>query len=90
MATGQPPEPTELIYLPRPSALPAIAAFGLTLVVVGLFTLWAYSVIGAVAALLALRALIAQTARDTSRLPRRQRPATAVLPAVPPRRGSRS
>jgi hypothetical protein len=90
MSARQPPEPTELIYLSRPSWLPAITALGLTLIVVGLFTLWVYSVIGAFVALLALRPWIGQTRRDVSRLPREQRPATAVLPVVPLRRGARS
>jgi hypothetical protein len=87
MAAGQPPEPTELVYIAKPSWVPAITALGLTLVVVGLFTLWAYSMIGAVIALLALRTWIGQARRDVARLPGEQRPATAVLPAVPLRRG---
>jgi hypothetical protein len=90
MAGGQPPEPTELIYLPEPSWIPAIVAAGLALVVVGLFTLWVYSVVGGVVALLALRSWIARARRDTARLPGEQRPATAVLPAVPRRRRHRS
>jgi hypothetical protein len=85
MPAGQPPEPTELIYPPKPSWVPALAAMGLVLVVVGLFTLWVYSVIGAVIALLALRSWIHDVRLDLSRLPGEQRPVTAVLPAVPPR-----
>jgi hypothetical protein len=86
MAPGQPPEPTELIYLPEPSWAPAITAAGLTLVVVGLFTLWVYSVAGGIVALLALRSWIRHARRDVARLPREQRPVTAVLPVAPPSR----
>jgi hypothetical protein len=90
MDSRQPPEPTELVYIPRPSWVPAIAAFGLTLVVVGLISLWVYSVVGGVIFLLALRSWIRETSRDVSRLPGEQRPATAVLPVAPPRREPRS
>jgi hypothetical protein len=86
MNPGQPSEPTELLYLPKPSWMPAIAAAGLTLLIVGLFTLWAYSVIGGVTLLLALRYWIRDVRRDVSRLPGEQRPVTAVLPVAPPRR----
>jgi hypothetical protein len=80
------PEPTELVYLPRPSWLPFFAAAGLTLVVVGLFAGWVWSVIGAVVFLIALMRWVRLTGEEVSRLPREQRPATAVLPAVPPAR----
>jgi hypothetical protein len=81
-----PPEPTELIYLPRPSWLPIFAALGIALVLVGLFSWWPYSVIGAVLGLVAITAWIRETRRETSRLPVRQRESSAVLPAVPLRR----
>jgi hypothetical protein len=83
---GQPPEPTELVYLPRPSWLPAFAALGIALVVVGLFAWWVYAVFGAVIALVSVIAWIRGAAAETSRLPREQRPRSAVLPAVPLRR----
>jgi hypothetical protein len=90
-ARGLPPEPTELIYPPRPSWLPAFVALGLSLVLVGLFAWWVYGVVGAIIAVVAVVIWIRSAARETSRLPRRQRVATAVLPPVPPRRpgGSR-
>ena len=84
-ARGLPPEPTELIYPPRPSWLPALFALGLSLVLVGLFAWWVYGVVGAVIALVAIVAWIRRAVEETSRLPRRQQPATAVLPPVPPR-----
>ena len=79
-------EPTELIYLPQPSWNPALLAFGLTGVLAGLWIWWPYGVIGAVVALVALRGLVSEARDDYSRLPRRQRVATAVIPAVPLRR----
>lgn len=85
-ARGLPPEPTELIYFPRPSWLPPLLALGLSLILVGLFAWWVYGIVGAIIAFAAIVAWIRRAAAETSRLPRRQRPATAVLPPVPPRR----
>jgi hypothetical protein len=81
-----PPQPTELVYLPRPSWLPAFTALGIALAVVGLFAWWPYGVMGAVIALVSIVAWIRGAAREMSRLPVEQRPASAVLPAVPLRR----
>ena len=47
-----------------------------------LFTWWPYGVVGAIVALFALRAWIRDARRDYARLPRHQRVATAVIPAV--------
>jgi hypothetical protein len=85
-ARGLPPEPTELIYPPRPSWLPPLTALGLALVLLGLFAWWVYGVAGAIIAFVATFAWIRRAAAETSRLPRRQRISTAVLPAAPPRR----
>jgi hypothetical protein len=76
-------EPTELIYLPEPSWHPALIAAGLAAVLASIFTWWPYGVVGAVVALLALRAWIRDARQDFGRLPRRQRITTAVIPAVP-------
>jgi hypothetical protein len=81
-----PPQPTELVHLPRPSWLPAFTAMGIALAVVGLFAWWPYGVVGAVIALVSIIAWIRDAARETSRLPIEQRPAAAVLPAVALRR----
>jgi hypothetical protein len=86
MSDAQPPQPTEMIYLPRPSWLPPLTGVGLALVVVGLYAGWVMLVVGAAIALPAIWRWITQTRNAFSRLPRDQRPATAVLPAVPPRR----
>ena len=80
---------TELIYLPAPSWNPALLAFGLAGVLAGLWVWWPYGVIGALVALFALFGLIGEARDSFGRLPRRQRIATAVIPAVPLQRTSR-
>jgi hypothetical protein len=82
-------EPLELVYVPEPSWQPALIAFGLAGVVVSLFTWWPYGVVGAIVALFALRAWIHDARDDFNRLPRKQRIATAVLPAVPLQRSAK-
>ena len=90
------PEPGELVYAPRPSWLPAFLAFALALAVCGVYAEgfmvrgWIYSLIGLVAALFFVRALIRGAVHDFFRLPRRQRARGAVLPVEtiqPPKRG---
>ena len=76
-------QPLELVYLPEPSWQPVLIAFGLAAIVASLFTWWPYGVAGAVVALFALRAWIKDAREDFDRLPRSQRTATAVIPAVP-------
>lgn len=85
---GLPPEPTELIFLPGHSWLPAFVALGAALVVVGLFVWWPYAAVGAIIGLVAVVAWIRDAARETSRLPVEQRAVSAVLPATPLRRSS--
>jgi hypothetical protein len=81
------PEPTELVYLPRPSWAPALLAFGALMIVNGiyaegiLFRGWVYLLIGAVVALAALRSMIVSAVRDFYERPRKQRQGAAVLPA---------
>jgi len=90
------PEPTELIYLPRPSWAPAFLALGAMMIVNGIyaegfmFRGWVYMIAGAVVALLALRSLVKGAVREYFERPRRQRRRSAVLPAAslhPPKRG---
>jgi hypothetical protein len=76
----QPPEPTEVIYLPRPSAAPALLALGLAAVVVGLFAWWPYAVIGGVVALFSLVAWLRNNRNEIARMPRRQHTDTAPIP----------
>jgi len=75
-------EPTELVYLPAPSWQPVLLAAGLAGVVVSLFSWWPYGVVGAVVALVSLWAWVRDARQDFSRLPRRQRVTSAVIPAV--------
>ena len=90
------PEPTEQIYLPRPSWGPAFFALGAALLVCGIFAEgfmvrgWVYAIFGAIFLFAALRTMISDAARDFFRLPRRQRVRGAVLPVStvrPPCRG---
>jgi hypothetical protein len=90
-------EPTELIYLPRPSWAPAFLALGAMLIVNGifgegfLFRGWVYMIVGAVVALAAFRSLVSGAVHDYFERPRQQRPRAAVLPAdtfrPPPKQG---
>ncbi|HSI79649.1 MAG TPA: hypothetical protein VK919_03255 [Solirubrobacterales bacterium] len=73
-------EPTELVYLPAPSWLPALLAAGLAGVIVSMFTWWPYGVVGAVVALVAAGLWIRDARRDFARLPRRQRTSSAPIP----------
>ena len=85
----QPPQPSELVYVPAPSWLPVLAAAGLAGVLVGLFAGVPYAVAGAVVLLASLWAWLRDTGDQIARLPRQQRLTSAVLPAVPLRRGER-
>jgi hypothetical protein len=90
------PEPGELVYPPRPSWLPAFLAFALALTLCGVYAEgfmvrgWIYSVIGGVAALLILRAMIRDAVGGFFRLRRKQKVRGAVLPvetvSPPPKR----
>jgi len=82
----QPPQPSELVYVPAPSWLPVLTAAGLTGVLVGLFAGLPYAVAGAIVLLASLRAWLRDTGDQIARLPRQQHPTSAVLPAVPLRR----
>jgi hypothetical protein len=83
-------EPLELVYVPASSWQPALIAFGLAAVVASIFTWWPYGVIGAVVALGALWAWIRDARSDFNLLPRKQRIATAVIPAVPLQRTAKT
>jgi hypothetical protein len=77
---SQPTKPTESIYLPRPSVFPALFAFGLAAVIVGLYAWWPYSVIGAFIALPSLVGWLRSNRTEIARMPRHQRPDTAPIP----------
>ena len=74
------PEPTESIYLPKPAVLPALVAFGLGAVVVGLYSWWPYSVIGGAIAIVSLIAWLRSNRNEIARMPRRQHTDTAPIP----------
>jgi hypothetical protein len=86
MANRDLPAPTELVYVPGPSWAPVLMAGSLAGVAVGLFAGWPYAVVGGIVALAALRSWIRASGEATARLPRAQRPTSAVLPAAPMRR----
>jgi hypothetical protein len=77
---SQPTKPTELIYQPRPTVYPALLAFGLAALIVGLFAWWPYSVIGGVMALFSLIAWLRTNRAEIARMPRRQHTDTAPIP----------
>ena len=77
---SQPPKPTESIYQPRPSVYPALLAFGLSAVIVGLYAWWPYSVIGAFIALVSLIGWLRANHEEIERMPRHQRTDTAPIP----------
>ena len=83
------PEATELVYVPEPSWLPALAAFGLAGVVAGIFVWWPYGAIGGIVALVAIVGMFRGISESVARLPRRQKLTTATLPATPMRAASR-
>ena len=77
---SQPPEATETVYLPRPTAFPALLAFGLAAVIVGLFAWWPYAVIGGAIALFGLVGWLRANREEIGRMPRHQRTDTAPIP----------
>ena len=83
-------EPTELIYLPKPSWAPALFAAGLAALITGLFTWYPVAVIGGVVALLALRGWLSSALTNVLRLPRKQRLSTAPIPLTGVAREKRS
>jgi hypothetical protein len=77
---SQPQKATETIYQPRPTAYPALLAFGLAAVVVGLFAWWPYAAIGGVIALFGLVAWLRANRDEIARMPRQQHTDTAPIP----------
>jgi hypothetical protein len=77
---SQPERPTESIYLPRATVYPALLAFGLAAVIVGLYAWWPYSVIGGFIALFSLIGWLRANRREIARMPRHQHTDTAPIP----------
>jgi hypothetical protein len=80
-AMGENGNSTDLIYVPAPSWLPAFTAVGIALIVVGMWTSWVLSIIGAIVLLASLVRWIRDIGDAVSRMPLEQHPLTAVLPA---------
>ena len=79
---GQPDRAGELVYLPKPSWAPMFAALGLAMILGGLAIGWVLVVIGALFFIPAVWSWIRSRRESVARLPRRQRPVTAVVPPV--------
>lgn len=77
---AQPPPPTELVYLSKPSVLPALFAAGLAGAVIGLYAWWPYAVAGALVAVVALVAWLSQNRGEIAAMPREQHTDTAPIP----------
>jgi hypothetical protein len=77
---SQPEKPTELIYLPRNAAYPALVAVGIAFVIVGLYAWWPYSVAGGLTALIALVAWLRDNRANIAAMPNEQQTDTAPLP----------
>ncbi|MSO40380.1 MAG: hypothetical protein EXQ70_00495 [Solirubrobacterales bacterium] len=85
---SQPPKPTEWVYTPRPSWMPALLAAGLAFVIVGIYAWWPYAAVGGLIALLALISWLRDSRRQTAAMPREQQSDSASIPlsAFRPRR----
>jgi hypothetical protein len=77
---SQPPKPTESIYLPRPTAYPALVALGVAALIVGLYSWWPYAVVGGFIALGSLIGWLRANRDEIARMPRRQETDTAPIP----------
>ena len=77
---AQPPPPTEQIYLPKPSALPALFAAGLAGVIIGIYAWWPYGVAGALVAIVSLIGWLRTNRDELAAMPREQRTDTAPIP----------
>ena len=77
------PEPSELIYQPRPSWAPILVAAGIALLAAGTWMGWILWVIGGIIVLLGARSWWKTADDEVSRMRREQRTDTAVIPAEP-------
>lgn len=78
--SSDPGRPSELIYLPAPSAFPALVAVGIALLVLGVFAWWPYSVVGAILAIVGTVAWLKRNRADIARMPRQQETESARIP----------
>jgi hypothetical protein len=66
---GRLPQPTEEVHLPDPSYLPALVAFGITLLLVGIVSFWPVAIIGAIIAVWSIARWIRMVRVEMSELP---------------------
>jgi hypothetical protein len=79
------PEATELVYVPESSWVPFFAAAGFTAILLGLFAGLFWAIVGAVVLLIAFALWVKAIGTEYSRMPRKQRVSSAVIPAIPPK-----
>jgi len=77
---SQPQRPTELIYLPKALAYPALLGIGLAGVIVGFYAWWPYSVAGGLLALFSLVGWLRANRAEMGALPNEQHTDTAPIP----------
>ena len=77
---SQPDKPSELIYLPPPTALPALVAVGVALMVFGAFAWWPYAVVGAILTFGAFLVWMRRNRAEIARMPREQEETPARIP----------
>ena len=82
MASEKTPEPAETIYVAEASWGPPFLALALTLCILGAYLWWPYAVVGAAIAIAGFRSWYGQSADEIDDLPRRQEPATDVVPPL--------
>lgn len=77
---SQPEKPSEMIYLPAPTALPVIFAVGIAFVVLGFFAWWPYAVVGGIVTFGAFIAWMRRNRAEIARMPREQEETPARIP----------
>ena len=63
------PPVAEEIHLPRPSLIPLLTAFGITVALVGVTTTWFLSIVGGILTIVCIVLWVRDTRRDVSELP---------------------
>lgn len=77
---SQPEKPSELIYLPSPTALPIILAIGVALIVFGVFAWWPYAALGGILVLGSFIAWMRKNRTEIASMPREQEETPARIP----------
>lgn len=77
---SQPEKPSEMIYLPSPTALPVLVAVGIGLMVFGAFAWWPYALLGAIVVVGAFIGWMRRNRAEIARMPREQEETPARIP----------